>query len=123
MAKALLVGPALEEGLRFIELLKKEGIAVSAAVWHRPPINTWRLSIVSPTYETGGLERLYSTTRAVFNKAVPELEMNEDDIYFPRPKTNFAKDLRRHHSGSKNVSTTLYDMEGDAHEAFVYFAK
>lgn len=123
MAKALLVGPALEEGLRFIELLKKEGIAVSAAVWHRPPMNTWRLSIVSPTYDTGGLEKLYDSTKAVFEKAVPELEMNEDDIYFPWPKTNFAKDLRRHFSGVKNVPATLYDLEGDAHEAFVYFAK
>ena len=123
MAKALLVGPALDEGLRYIELLKKDGIPVRAAVWHRPPLTNWRLSIISPSYDTKGLGELYQRTRAIFAKAEPQLGFDLDNIYFPMPNSSFAKILRESFRGWENQECTIYDMEGDPHEAFIYFVK
>ncbi|MBM3754602.1 MAG: hypothetical protein FJW38_11560 [Acidobacteria bacterium] len=123
MDKALLVGPGLEGGHRFVDVLVKTGVPVRAALWHKPPLADWRLSVVTPARDSEGLEKLFERTREVFENTEPRLELDENDIYFLGAKTNFAKSLRNQCSGIKNRATTIYDLEGDAHEAFVYFAK
>lgn len=123
MDKAILVGPGLEAGQRFVDLLMQAGVPIRAALWHRPPLADWRLSIVTPARETAGLEKLFQWTREAFDSAVPRLELDEDEIYFIGAKTHFAKSLGKQCAGIKNRPTTIYDLEGDAHDAFVYFAK
>lgn len=123
MDKAILVGPGLEDGRRFVDMLMKTGVPVRAAMWHKPGLGDWRLTVVTPAYDTAGLEKLFGWTRAVFDTAAPRLELDENDIYFLGAKTNFAKSLRNQCAGANNRATTIYDLEGDPHDAFVYFMK
>ena len=55
MAKTLLVGPDVDEGRKFLDLLKREKFPVSAALWQSNESgDRWDLAIVTPVAREQG---------------------------------------------------------------------
>lgn len=64
MDKTALVGPDIEEGRRFLELLTNAGVQVNAALWQRELLGPlsfgqWSLLIVTPLVEELGVKETY----------------------------------------------------------------
>jgi hypothetical protein len=123
MVEAILVGPDIEDGRRFLDILNIEGFGVTAALWHKPPGGMWRFTIVTPLVETEDIRVLVRRLVTALRSASPPLHFTLNEIYTEGPKSPFAKHLRRHAKGAVNTTVTGYSIEDGSEEGYIYFVK
>ena len=125
MAKTLLVGPDLEEGQKFLDLLKKDKFPVSAALWQSNEFgDRWDLAIVTPVANEGLIEA-YRRLRDILEQSPdrPEVDLLNVSVY--SPYQNFSKGLRRHLRRVKDYHVTGQPLGGEYFitNGWVYFVK
>lgn len=92
----ILVGPDLQEGGKFLDLLRKAGVKVSAAFWKKSEDSEgWRLEIVTPLIDEIGVDGMFDTfTRALQSSTSPPA-IDLDYVYVRSPRSDDYKSLRR----------------------------
>lgn len=123
MVETVLVGPDVEDGRRFLEMLKNDGFGISAALWHKPPNGAWRFTIVTPQMDTEDLRTIVTRLSGALRSASPPLHFTLNEIFTEGPKSSFAKYLRRHAKGAENKSIAGFPMEDCSEEGYIYFVK
>lgn len=123
MVETVLVGPDIEDGRRFLELLKDKGFGISAALWHKPPDGAWRFTIVTPQMDTDDIRMIVRRISDALRSASPPLHFTLNEIFTEGPKSSFAKYLRRHAKGALNTTVTGFSIEDGSEEGYIYFVK
>ena len=127
MDQGLLVGPSLEAGRSFVELLESSGIPVTAALWQWDGFlgrDKWELDVASPLVDEIGLQKTYRRIIDVMSKAgtPPDIDLLRVNLF--TPKAAFIKSLRREYKGRRDVPLSA-NFVGD-HEiehGYLYFVK
>ncbi len=105
MYRALLVNRTIADGWKLIEHLRRERFPVSAAFWyHDGEAIRWRLVIVSPRVDRGGIAAYAVVQRALTTIQRSTLTLDEISVISPH-SSDFA-DFSRWLQG--------------AHDAYVY---
>ena len=126
MAKAVLVGPDIEEGRNFLDLLKKEGVPVSAALWQSNEFgDRWGLGIVTPLANDIGRRETYRRLDTLMEQSPdPSALRRLLNVSVFSPTDDFAKGLRRHLRRVKDFHVTRQPV-GDYFitNGWIYFVK
>lgn len=124
MDKTVLVGPDIEEGRRFLELLSNAGVRVDAALWQKGELTgRWSLLIVTPLVEELGVKETYRRLDDILSKAQPPtVDLLNVSVF--APTAWFYKSLRRELRHARNLAVTRRPV-GDhfIEEGFIYFVK
>jgi hypothetical protein len=130
MAKTALVGPDIQEGRRFLDLLSEAGIKVQAAMWQWSELSDeWRFLIVTPLVQELGLKEAYrrlDDTLSAAEKLAAENRPAVDllNVSLMTPTARFYKSLRRE---LRNVHDRQVSKRavGDhiIEDGFIYFVK
>lgn len=130
MDKTALVGPDIEEGRRFLELLSNAGVQVNAALWQREELlgpldfGEWSLLIVTPLVEELGVKETYRRFDEILSKAPqrPKVDLLNVSVY--TPEAWFYKSLHRELRHVRDLPVTRRPV-GDhvVHDGFIYFVK
>jgi len=86
MDKRALVGPDIEEGRRFLDLLSNAGVQVDAALWQRDELlGRWSLLIVTPLVENLGEKETYRRLDKILSKAPqrPTVDLLNVSVFTP----------------------------------------
>ena len=124
MDKTALVGPDIEEGRRFLELLSNGGVRVDAALWRKGELSgRWSLLIVTPLVEELGVKETYRRLDDILSKAQPPT-INLFDVSVFTPTAWFYKSLRRELRHARDLPLVGRPV-GDhfIEEGFIYFVK
>jgi hypothetical protein len=127
MAEAILVGPSIEEGRRFIELLENAEIPITAALWQWNGFlgsDFWELDLASPLVEKLGLRETYLRVFEILRSSDPPVQIDTWSINLFRPNASFVKSLRRSFKGQKD--RTVRESFVDDHvieHGYLYFVK
>jgi len=125
MSKTLLVGPDVDEGRKFLDLLKREKVPVSAALWQSNESgDRWDLAIVTPVAKELGPVETYRRLRDILEQSLDRPEVDLLNVSVFSPDQNFAKGLRRHLRRVKEFHVTSQPL-GDYFilNGWVYFVK
>lgn len=114
----------IESGRRVLDLLMKDGMAVSAAFWvYSSESAVWRFVIATEEVDRKGpiacYRRLGVLLRAQQSSGLPK--PTEIDLSFVSPMDSYIKDLRRRYHKSASESPVQINSSIDQ-EAFVYTA-
>ena len=126
MAKTLLVGPDIEEGRKFLDLLKREKFPVSAALWQSNEFgDRWDLAIVTPVAKQLGPIETYRRLRDILEQSPDRPEVDLLNVSVFAPDQNFSKGLRRYLRRVKDYHVTgqSLDFEYFIPNGWVYFVK
>ena len=124
----VVVGPDIEEGRRFLELLSKDGVQVDAAVWQKDEKDElggrWRLLIVTPLVEELGVKKTYRRLDQILSRAPQRLTVDLLDVSVFTPESWFYKSLRRELRHARDLPITRRPV-GDhfVDDGFIYFVK
>jgi hypothetical protein len=123
--KTALVDSEVNEGHKFLELLREAGMQVNAAMWRKEEApGRWSLLLVMPSVDEIGDGETFRLILDVLSKAGDRTWFDPFDVSLISPKTKFAKDLRRKLRTSKNraiVGWWIADQRID--DGYLYFAK
>lgn len=125
MDKTTLVGPDLDEGRKFLELLRQSHVKVNASLWQRDEImEQWSLVIVTPLVDELGVKGTYRRLMEVLDSAAERPRIDLLDVSVYTPKASFYKSLR-HDLGKVRERAIRKGPVGDhiVDEGFVYFVK
>ena len=129
MDKTTLVGPDLNEGRRFLDLLKTASIPMEAALWQKDEIvGRWELVVVTPLVEELGVRKTYDRLDKILSKSAerpaerPAIELVNVSIL--TPESWFYKSLHHELRNAQNLPITKRQV-GDhfVDDGFVYFVK
>ena len=96
MDKTILVGPDIEEGAKFIQLLEHAGLNLKGALWQKNEESEgWRLEIVTPLVDEIGLRSTFQKFNQVLKAASIPLDIDLDYVSPKSPKSDHFKSLRR----------------------------
>ena len=126
MAKTVLVGPDIEEGQKFLDLLKEEGFPVSAALWQSNEFgDRWDIAIVTPLRKAIGLRETYRRLRDILEQSSNRPDVNLLNVSIFSPDHGFSKGLRRHLRRVKDYHVTGQPLGGEyfISNGWVYFVK
>ena len=125
MDKTALVGPDLEEGRRFLELLRTAGVPVNAALWQRDELlGRWSLDIVTPSVEELGVKGTYRRLDAILSKAAERPDVDLLNVSVLTPEAWFYKSLRRELRHVRDLPVTRRPVGGHVVEdGFIYFVE
>lgn len=126
MAKTLLVGPDIEEGRKFLDLLKKEKFPVSAALWQSNELgDRWDLAIVTPVAKQIGPLETYRRLRDILAQSEDRPEVNLMNVSVFSPDQNFSKGLRQRLRRVKDYHVTGLPLGNEylITNGWVYFVK
>jgi hypothetical protein len=124
MAKAILVGPDLDEGRRFLDLLKDAGIRVRAALWRREEeFRRWELIIVTSLVDEIGLYGTYGKLIDILSKeADPAIDLN--NVSLRGFRDSLAKGLHRELRNVRERQITMTPVGSEfVDEGFIYFSR
>lgn len=125
MDNATLVAPDVDEGRKFLDLLKDAGIPVKAALWQKSEVlGKWELCIVTPLVEELGVRGTYDRLDRILSKTPQRPAVNLLNVTVLTPKAWFYKSLRRVLRNTRDQFVTKQPV-GDQllHESFIYFVK
>jgi hypothetical protein len=125
MDKTALVGPDIEEGRTFLELLSRAGVKVNAALWERDEVfGRWSLLIVTPLVEELGVKDTYRKLDEILSKAPQRLALDLLDVSVFTPKAWFYKSLHRELRHARDLQVTKRPV-GDhvVGDGFIYFVE
>ncbi|MCC6369348.1 MAG: hypothetical protein IT165_37975 [Bryobacterales bacterium] len=124
MAKTTLVEKDIEEGRKFIDLIRREGVGVESALWSKDFFGRWQLVLVTPVVDQVGVREAYLRLLQIL-KRKPEGErpgVGELDISLFTPKSYYAKSLRQDLKKARDLHVSRQPV-GDhfIDEGFIYF--
>ena len=125
MDKTTLVGPDIEEGRLFLELLSNAGVQVDAALWEWDELSgRWSLLIVAPSVEELGVKGTYRRLDEILSKAPHRPTVDLLNVSVLTPKAWFYKSLHRELRHARNLRVTRRPI-GDhfVEDGFIYFVK
>ena len=128
MDKTTLVGPDIQEGRRFLDLLRDSGLPVKAALWQKASapyqaiLGEWTLKIVTPLVEDFGVKETYRRLDQILAKAPQRPSIDLLDVSVLTPESWFYKNLRREFHRARDLAVTIRDGDG-FDEGFIYFVK
>jgi hypothetical protein len=125
MDKTTLVGPDLNEGRRFLDLLKTAGIPVNAALWQKAEIvGRWELVVVTPLVEELGVRKTYDRLDKVLAKSAERPAVELVNVSVLTPESWFYKSLHRDLHNAQDLPITRRQV-GDhiIDDGFIYFVK
>src|SRR5258708_20638980 len=114
MDKTILVGPDIQEGRRFLDLLRDSGVPVRAALWQKAKaqfqtlFGEWKLSIVTPWVEELGPKTTYRRLDRILAKAPPPPPVDLLDVSVLTPKSWFYKNLRRDYPRPRDLPVAMH---------------
>jgi len=120
-----LVGPDIEEGRLFLELLSNAGVQVDAALWEWDELSgRWSLLIVAPLVEELGVKETYRRLDEILSKAPHRPTVDLLNVSVLTPKAWFYKSLHRELRHARNLRVTRRPV-GDhfVEDGFIYFVK
>jgi len=129
MDKTTLVGPDIQEGRRFLDLLRGSGVPVKAALWQKAASNwqavfgDWSLKIVTPLVEDLGPKETYRRLDRILAKAPERLSIDLLDVSVLTPRSWFYKNLRRYFPRARDLAVTMRPDGDGFSESFIYFVK
>lgn len=125
MDKTTLVGPDIEEGRRFLELLNSEGVGVDAALWQKDEwMGRWDLTIVTPLVKEVGVRATYSRLDEILSKASDRPAVDLLNVRVMTPDAHFFKSLRRELRQARNMAISRQPVGDHIVEVgFIYFVK
>jgi len=125
MDKTVLVGPDIEEGRKFLDLLHANEVRVNAALWQRDEVfGRWSLVIVTPLVETLGPRETYRRLVEILAKAAQPPKVDLLNVSLFTPKSSFYKSLHREIPHVKDLTVSKQPIGGHfVEEGFIYFVK
>ena len=122
MDKTILVGPDIEEGRKFLDLLKNAGVRVDAALWQRDEFGRWSFVIVTPLVDTLGLRETYRRLDEILKGQHLNVDLLNVSLF--TPSSSFYKSLHRELPHVKNLAVSKRPVGGHVVEdGFIYFVK
>ena len=125
MAKTALVGPDIDDGRRFLDLLSEAGIKVQAALWQWSELSDeWQFLIVTPLVQKLGLKEAYRRLDDILSTAENRPAVDLLNVSLMTPEARFYKSLRRDLRSVHDRRVSKRPV-GDhfLEEAFIYFVK
>jgi hypothetical protein len=125
MDKTALVGPDIEEGRRFLDLLRVARVQVNAALWQRDELSgRWSLLIVTPLVEELGVKGTYRRLDEILSKAPQRPKIDLLNVSVFTPEARFHKSLHRELRHVRDLPVTRQPV-GDhvVEDGFIYFVK
>ncbi len=125
MDKTILVGPDLNEGRRFLDLLRTAGIPMKAALWQKDEIvGRWELAVVTPLVEELGVRKTYDRLDKILSKSAERPAIELVNVSILTPESWFYKSLHHELHDAQNLPITKRQV-GDhfVDDGFVYFVK
>jgi hypothetical protein len=95
MDQNILVGPDVDGGRRFLDLLKEHDIEVTAALWQYDRLlDEWELVLAVPLASKIGLRETYKKMRAILNEhGTAPIDLHRVNVFYT--SSTFVKSLRR----------------------------
>lgn len=125
MDKTALVVPDIEEGRRFLEVLKKARFPLQAALWQRDETSgQWSLLIVTPLVEELGVRGTYRRLEDILSKAPQRPKVDLLNVSVFTPEARFYRSLHRELRKARDLFLTKRPV-GDhiVEDGFIYFVK
>ena len=125
MDKTVLVGPDLEEGQRFLELLILNGVPVHAALWEKDEVlGRWNLLIVTPLVEQIGIKETHRRLDEILSRAPDRPAIDLLNVFVFTPESSFYKSLRRELRHARDFVITKRPI-GDhfVDTGYIYFVR
>ena len=124
MGQKILVGPDIEGGREFLQLLKEHDIDVTAALWqYDRRSDDWDLVIASPLSDKIGLRGTYKKIRSILDLVdPPPIDLQRVSLFYNRAP--FIKSLRRNWRKMREIPIRWQPV-GDhiVDDGYVYFVK
>jgi hypothetical protein len=122
-----LVGPDIQAGRDFLELLDRSGVPVTAAwwQWHHFPVEEWGFSLATRWVDQYGLKETYRKIDAVLSKASPRPAIDLMDVNIYTPEASAIKFLRHEFRRARDleVKNRSFGDEGVLWNAYIYVVK
>ncbi|MBL8222306.1 MAG: hypothetical protein JNL62_23925 [Bryobacterales bacterium] len=125
MGKTTLVGPGIQEGQEFLDLLHRAGVTIKAAVWQRDDVRLrWTLDLFTPIVDEIGLKDSFRKLRDTLNASADPPAVDLLDVYLYSPKVEICKRLRRQFGrASDKYVQNVYLGDHLMKEGYIYFIK
>ena len=124
MGQKILVGPDIEGGREFLQLLKEHDIDVTAALWQYDRLSDdWDLVISSPLADKIGVREIYKKMWSILNRINrPPIDLQRVSLFYNRAP--FIKSLRRNWRKMREIQVRRQPV-GDhmVDDGYVYFVK
>ena len=125
MNQATLVGPDIEGGREFLELLEQSKVAVTVALWQSSELpGNWSLVLATPLVDQIGLKETYRRILNALSKARPRPPVDLLNVSILAPEGRFMKDLRRELRHKRNLA--IHGRAVGDHvidNGYIYFVK
>jgi hypothetical protein len=114
----------IEEGRRFLEVLKGSGVPLNAAWWQNELLIGWQLLLVTPLVDQLGLKKTYRKLDDILSKVPERPAIDLLNVSVFTPQSAFFKSLHRVFRNAKNLPVSRQPV-GDhlIDEGFIYFVK
>ena len=125
MDKTTLVGPDLNEGHRFLDVLRGAGIPMNAALWQKDEIvGRWELVVVTPLVEELGVRKTYDRLDRILSKSPERPAVELVNVSVLTPESWFYKSLHQELRNAEDLPITRRQV-GDhvIDDGFIYFVK
>jgi hypothetical protein len=124
MDKTALVGPDIEEGRRFLDLLGKAEVPMNAALWQRDEtFGRWSLIIVTPLVEQLGVRQAYRRLDQILSKVPGGSPIDLLNVSALTPDAWFSKSLHRELRNVRDRAVTGLPVGDHIVDGFIYFVK
>lgn len=124
MDKTALVGPDIEEGRRFLDLLGKAEIPMNAALWQRDEaFGRWSLIIVTPLVEHLGARETYRRLDQILSKVPDGSPIDLLNVSAMTPDAWFSKSLHRELRNVRDRAVAGLPVGDHIVDGFIYFVK
>ena len=124
MDQNTLVGPEVDGGRRFLDLLQENGIEVIAALWQYDRLlDEWELVLALPLADKIGLRETYKKMIAILNRVgAPPLDLDRVNVFYSN--SPFVKSLRRGLRNVRDRKIRRQPIGGHTlDDGYVYFVK
>ena len=96
MDQKVLVGPDIQAGRDFLELLESAGVPVTAALWMRDGTpKDWQFHLITPWVDRYGVRQTFRKISAILSKASPPPAIDLLDVYIYAEKSSHLDLLRK----------------------------
>lgn len=125
MDKTALVGPDIDQGRRFLELLAEATVPVKAALWQASELSEgWNLTIVTPLVMERGLKEAYRRFVEILAGAPDDSRIDLDHVSLLAPDSRLYRSLRREMRDVRSLPISKQRIGGQfVDQAYIYFVK
>lgn len=125
MGKTTLIGPGIEEGREFLDLLRLASVPIKAPLWQRDDVRLrWTLDLFSPLIDDIGLKDTFLKLRETLQSADSPQGIELFDVYLYSPKDEVFRRLRQQCGRAREKYVqSIYLGKHTLEEGYIYFIK